>query len=95
MADPKVEKEAGPAPGGEIEQQENVPKKREYKDFGEETHKATRKFFSFVPLFSAFGRASVRVQTSPRVHTLEEIALHFHNAFSCALNVVHVLSVHC
>ncbi|KIO19126.1 hypothetical protein M407DRAFT_245531 [Tulasnella calospora MUT 4182] len=41
MADAKVEKEAGPAPGGEIEQQENVPRKREYKDFGEEKHKAT------------------------------------------------------
>lgn len=46
MADPKVEKEAGPAPGGEIEQQDTVqPKKREYKDFGEEKEKATRKFF--------------------------------------------------
>ncbi|KAG8986509.1 plasma membrane H+-ATPase, partial [Tulasnella sp. 427] len=41
MADPKVEKEAGPAPGGEIEQQDNAPKKREYKDFGEEKEKAT------------------------------------------------------
>lgn len=55
MADPKVEKEAGPAPGGEIEQQDNAqPKKREYKDFGEEKEKPTRKFFPvFRPLDSA------------------------------------------
>ncbi|KAG8927920.1 plasma membrane H+-ATPase [Tulasnella sp. 419] len=39
MSDPAVEKEAGPAAGGEIAQQE--PRKREYKDFGHEEEKPT------------------------------------------------------